>query len=54
MKKRFKLGVFTLMVIALIGYNLEVLQVDLEGYLNGALNIILLSLIYKYLIKEEI
>ena len=53
MKKRFKYGVFTLIVIALIGYTLGLLQVDLEGYLNGIADTILLGLIYKYLIKEE-
>ena len=53
MKKRFKLGIFTLMIITLVGYTLGVLQVELEGYLNGILDTILLGVIYKYLIKEE-
>ena len=52
-KKRFKLGIFTLMIIGLVGYTLGVLQVDIEGYLNGIVDTILLGLIYKYVIKEE-
>lgn len=52
-KKRFKLGIFALMIISLVGYTLGMLQVELEGYLNGIIDTILLGLLYKYVIKEE-
>lgn len=54
MKKRFKYGMFTTLSVLLVIYTLGVLQVNLEGYLNGIADTILIGYILNLIIKEEI
>ena len=51
--KQIRFLIWLICTIFLLVYTFEVLKVNLEGYINGVLDTILIGLLLKYFVKED-